>query len=216
MEQKKLLWIIFAVIAFVIVVAILLVFHQEIVSCDKGDHSYFTRFPEYDIQDPEEIPPASGMLSNWSYPDQYTGATGYEHSNGSYTMTGDRLLHKVWAVKDFVKLRVEAKFDHLTSWSLVFSDGTNQVEVPYTENNLPPKVFHERELQYGFDVRPDHGDLVVRRLYNNGDVVENPDSHERLSGDMKYVMIKVSDSTITSLGVYWTDETPGIQGLIGL
>lgn len=216
MKNSTILKIVFAVIAFVIVIAILLVFHQEIVSCDKGDHSYHTKFPKYEIQDPAEIPIGSGFPSNWSYIGGSSAADGYEHENGRYKINGSRMFNHTWAVQDFVKLRIEAQFDQLTSMSIMMNDGSETYEVDFTPDHLPQGIFHEPELQYGFDVRPDGDNLVIRRLYNSGDITPDTESFIRMSSSFKHLTLKITDSTITKLSVYWTDEVPGIQGLLGL
>lgn len=219
-------WIILLVIAFVITVAIMLVRHQEIVACDRGDHSYHTKFPADEILDPAEIHQVGGLPSNWSYLPNVTPNNtplGYEHTEGSYKVEGERILNRNWSVgsdNHFVKMRAEATFSQLEAFSLVFvndaNNTANTTTISFTPDDLPPGVTHTTNLRYGFDIRPGVArDLVVRLLYNGGDINMDLQSHPRISGDYKHVYLKISNSTITSLSVYWTDETPGIPGILG-
>ena len=220
MEQKYLI-LLFVII--VVIVVILLIFHHEIVSCDKGDHSYFTNFAEDELHDPQEAQ-ASYMISNWSYPPNYTGSLDFDRNPGSYRIQGERVLNRVWDVNNFVKMRVEATFSEFSAGdiSLVFikSDINESEEVTFTMNDLPEHIAHRPDLVYGFDVRvgssgTHNGEaLIIRRLYDHGDVDPNAsNSVEMVSTEFEHVAIKVRDAEITTLKIFWTDETPGIQGL---
>lgn len=220
-DRGFLFWVIFGIVIFVIVAAILMIYHQEIVACDKGDLVYHTTFPESAIEDPQQMPTIGAIVpSNWTYPANYVGSQQFEHSKGRYKVFGRRVLRQNWDVKTFVKMRVEATFEQLGKLILIFVDDLGGFEeVSFSTSDMEHDGNHSNDKAYGFDIRRDSKthDVVVRRLYNGGDIhrIEDISKQVRVSRNSNYVLIAIEDSTIVDLSIFWTDEVPGIPGILG-